>query len=175
MARGEHSFIIMETRKKPETYPHTAYSGSKMNHALIAYMDGDPLSDYRAYVKSEHWAVRKELYFQMHNRECAICGSPYVELNHLFYDQFGQEQDMDLIPLCRADHQAFHFAIPMQKDMRESGRRFIEQEKRKRLLLKDKHIKILVTLQGEGLSAGKVVEKVARPIWKMLALLGVKV
>src|SRR5467141_2546368 len=90
----------------------------------------DPLGNYYAYIKSDHWKVRKELFFEHHARECAVCGSPYVDLHHVFYDDYGKEQDMDLVPLCRRDHEALHVAVKTKKDMRTESRAFIQSERR---------------------------------------------
>ena len=94
-------------------------------------MNRAELSDYRAYIKGDYWRARKQLYYEKHARECAVCFSKYVDLHHLFYDQLGQETDSDLIPLCRMHHDSFHRQFGTSKNMRAYIAGFIAAERRK--------------------------------------------
>ncbi len=69
--------------------------------------------EYRHYLRSNAWAIRKNAYYRLFNRQCAACGSwKRIQLHHVSYDQLGHEPDQDLVPLCyrchRNAHQAYH-------------------------------------------------------------------
>lgn len=83
---------------------------------------------YREYIKSRHWEARKDAYFETNARECSLCGSgARVELNHIYYGNFGFERDEDLIALCRRHHEELHAEIGVSKDMRYATAIFIER------------------------------------------------
>jgi hypothetical protein len=84
---------------------------------------------YREYITSWLWTKRKEAYYAKHAKECAICKSPHVDLNHIYYGNYGFERDEDLIPLCRPHHEALHRKIGVQKDMRYATADFIEWQR----------------------------------------------
>jgi hypothetical protein len=84
---------------------------------------------YRAYIASRHWTTRKEAYYATRPRECAICESPRVDLNHKYYGNYGFEKDEDLVPLCRVHHEALHREIGVHKDMRYATEDYIEWQR----------------------------------------------
>jgi hypothetical protein len=129
----------------------------------------DPLGNYYDYIKSDHWKVRKELFFETHARECAVCGSPYVDLHHVFYDDYGKEQDMDLVPLCRRDHEALHMmVVKTKKDMRADSWRFIRIERQR--LLDMSSYPSMQELNEPTVSVSDVLDLLARPIWRLYEL-----
>jgi hypothetical protein len=67
--------------------------------------------EYRAYLRSNAWAMRKNQYYKRFNRQCAACGSwKRIQLHHVSYDNLGHEPDQDLVPLCYRDHRNAHQA-----------------------------------------------------------------
>jgi hypothetical protein len=49
-------------------------------------------SEYKRYLKSNAWAVRKSAYYRRHNRQCVACGSwKRTQLHHVTYDSLGHE------------------------------------------------------------------------------------
>jgi len=96
-----------------------------------AQFKGDIERIYREYISSRHWAERKVRYYKTHKKECALCHSTsHVELNHIYYGNFGFEKDEDLIPLCRGHHEMLHRHIGVSKDMRYATADFIEWQRR---------------------------------------------
>jgi hypothetical protein len=139
---------------------------------LAQPVSADEFSNHAAYIKSGYWEARKELYFERNPSACAVCDSPYVELHHMFYGDFGQEPDSDLIPLCRRDHEAFHASIGgSTRDMREATRRFVVLE-RDRL----KRIAIDRSYAGDPAGVDKrietLLESIAAPVWRLFDKLG---
>ena len=73
---------------------------------------------YVAYIESADWYTRRALWYADHLRltgaepACAVCRQPWRirdgDLHHASYDRLGHERHTDLIPLCRAHHQALH-------------------------------------------------------------------
>ncbi len=64
---------------------------------------------YKRYIKSAQWAAVKQRYRASKLPQvCRVCGARRVDLHHRTYDHLGHEPLRDLVPLCRADHQALH-------------------------------------------------------------------
>jgi hypothetical protein len=123
------------------------------------------LVEHKAYINSGYWEARKELYFERHPRECAVCGSPYVDLHHKFYGDYGQEPDSDLIPLCRRDHEAFHLSIGgSRKDMRAATDTFVERERSRLAML---GLTSKKTRRSIDVEIVRFLAKRIRPILKM--------
>ena len=125
----------------------------------------DRRSGYHAYLKSKHWQVRKNVYFDYNPKICVICETAAnVEVHHLLYDNFGYERDEDLVALCRRDHQGFHFKYGAHGDMRAETMRYIKSERRR----------LGIDRLGEQprpnapSQLANIVDKSARPIWKLI-------
>lgn len=90
--------------------------------------------DYRNYLRSRAWNWRRRRWFRdvrAAGREpaCQVCGlrledTDSLDLHHVSYAGVGKvdgrwaatEADEDLLPLCRADHQAVHRMLDRSKD-----------------------------------------------------------
>jgi hypothetical protein len=77
--------------------------------------DGSIMS-YEDYIRSEHWtAVIDHYQASRLPQTCLACGCVEVDLHHRTYKRLGHEWLMDLVPLCRAHHQAVHVAYPSRR------------------------------------------------------------
>jgi hypothetical protein len=57
-------------------------------------------SEYKRYLKSNAWAIRKSAYYRRHNRQCFACGSlKRIQLHHVTYDSLGHEPIRTCSPL----------------------------------------------------------------------------
>jgi len=64
---------------------------------------------YEAYLASPEWRVKREAVLSRCNRVCQVCEkSPATEVHHVTYDRVGEEQDGDLMGVCRTCHEAIH-------------------------------------------------------------------
>ena len=110
--------IIVEQRIKQRT------------ETYISKFKGSIERTYREYIASRHWTNRKVAYFATHKKECALCHSTiFVELNHIYYGNFGYEKDEDLIPLCSSHHEALHRYSGVSRDMRYATADFVEWQR----------------------------------------------
>ncbi len=68
----------------------------------------------RAHYDTEVWRRRRNLYFETHEKICALDSSHRrsINLHHRNYERLGQELDSDLIALCRDCHARFHDVLP---------------------------------------------------------------
>ena len=70
------------------------------------------ITDYRAYLQSEHWQKCRERWFKKNpSRVCAACTKPYdfnFNLHHTHYRSLGTMRMRDLILLCQPCHEAVH-------------------------------------------------------------------
>src|SRR4051812_29396088 len=68
-----------------------------------------PNEAYRAYLKSPNWNVHKSAALARHGRKCQACGSRInLDVHHVTYQRFGDEDLDDLRVLCRAHHELVH-------------------------------------------------------------------
>lgn len=82
---------------------------------------------YHEYMRSVHWKIRREQYFNVHDKKCWICGSSArLGLHHLHYKNLGREKDDDLIALCWDHHERLHDIAGHNQD---KAMQFIDQEK----------------------------------------------
>ena len=91
--------------------------------------------EYKRYLKSNAWAIRKNAYYKRHDRQCAACGSwKKIQLHHVSYDNLGNEPDQDLVPLCFKDHRNAHRAHQSGrfKDLRMATEEIVAIGRRRR-------------------------------------------
>jgi len=139
---------------------------------------GRPLSTlyYRDYIISSAWEVRKAQYYQRYAKACKICGdTDRVELNHIKYGNYGQEKDKDLVPLCRTHHGALHAKIGVRKDMHYQTEYFLadmiaEWDTEHEISSSSTVPSANVPIERGTPTLVVVLDKLARPIWKLLAL-----
>ena len=64
---------------------------------------------YEAYINSDAWSRRRELYFTKHPKRCVACGeTEKIHLHHKTYARMGRELDKDLSALCEFCHSTLH-------------------------------------------------------------------
>lgn len=141
-------------------------------------MKDEALFHYRDYIKSEHWEARKRKYYEVHEKKCAVCGHPDVDLHHIKYGHYGSEPDSALVPLCRVHHEELHDEIGVRKDTRYQSRYFIEEAKQKwqsRFSARDVALMPVSTpmsKKSDRPRAANLIDMLARPIWKLFDKLG---
>jgi hypothetical protein len=85
---------------------------------------------YNNFINSPIWQGIKNKYWQTHARKCAACNSSkFIHLHHMVYGQFGEEQEDDLIPLCKTHHDQYHSENGTERNMKSKTMEFIERIK----------------------------------------------
>lgn len=66
--------------------------------------------EYKDYLLSDDWKIRRECRLQMDGFECALCGSSEkLNVHHKHYHNiFHEDVRRDLITLCQRCHSAYH-------------------------------------------------------------------
>lgn len=74
------------------------------------FLTSDPQlkKEYKSYLASDHWALRRKAVINRANGLCEICNSPAEEVHHKTYTRIGNEQPDDLMAVCRACHELIH-------------------------------------------------------------------
>lgn len=73
-------------------------------------------SQYREYLKGEHWKNVKKSFYKVNARKCVECSSTVnLNLHHLTYDRLGKERLSDLVCLCEDCHHKLHENLKTQK------------------------------------------------------------
>ncbi len=83
-------------------------------------------TQYPVYIKSHWWRKRKNAYYKIHGRKCSVCNKArYVDLHHKVYGNYGNENDNDLVPLCRKHHEGFHTRYGVKGNMRNETDEYV--------------------------------------------------
>ena len=73
--------------------------------------------NYQAYINSDEWKEKAEAIKQKRGGCCELCGMPgsimSIHLHHKTYERIGNEQDDDLVCLCRLCHAKQHNKKPI--------------------------------------------------------------
>ncbi len=65
--------------------------------------------NYKAYIQSAEWAVKRQQALKHYGRRCRACGATQsLEVHHKTYARLGRELIEDLTILCRTCHEAVH-------------------------------------------------------------------
>lgn len=66
-------------------------------------------AEYQEYLKSKHWQDIRHKVFKEYGYRCDLCGSPKnLRVHHITYENLGEEQISDLVPLCEDCHKNLH-------------------------------------------------------------------
>ncbi len=66
----------------------------------------DRALEYRAYLKTELWQVRRRYFLAFWGYRCCLCNSKKeVEVHHRTYENLGSEKDTDCVVLCHSCHE----------------------------------------------------------------------
>lgn len=85
-----------------------------MDRCRIGNIYAEPMirfgPEYNQYVKSERWALKREIYFAKKGKWCKACltRTGPIALHHMSYVNFGREPISDLIGLCHKCHREVH-------------------------------------------------------------------
>lgn len=115
-------------QKKKNLIKKSSCKSRKAKHRQRQYIKRIP-KKYKIYIKSGFWRTRKNNFWQVHGKKCAICkSSKKVDLHHMVYKNYGVEKDEDLMPLCREHHEAFHTVNVTKADMKQATLDFCQEE-----------------------------------------------
>ena len=68
-----------------------------------------PTADYRRYMESPEWSLRRTRFFSRSTKVCEACGTNInLQVHHRTYVNFGNEEDQDLRLVCQEHHTSIH-------------------------------------------------------------------
>lgn len=103
--------------------------------------------NYKEYLQTEHWQLKREQALKYFNYECSACGTKFnLNVHHKRYDNLFEEKIEDLAVFCKRCHNNFHerdnqgnsladreAKARMVKDVRTLNVRLQEEVKQKEL------------------------------------------
>lgn len=116
---------------KQVTVTNSNFKHSKNKHSKKSRNDNfhpKVLKDYKLYIKSKYWKNRRDRHFKKFGYGCVICGDKKSNVHHMYYGNFSNEREEDLVTLCRLHHEMFHEQYPTKKDMRLETNQFIIEQ-----------------------------------------------
>lgn len=71
------------------------------------------VNQYKGYLRSEEWRVRKKIFLRKAGYKCHVCGAKDTPLHvhHITYAHFGDEWDSDCVVLCKDCHEEVHEVV----------------------------------------------------------------
>jgi len=67
------------------------------------------LTEYSTYLQSEAWKKKRNEIMQRDNKQCRFCGQrEALQVHHLTYKNLGNENEQELITLCKSCHKMLH-------------------------------------------------------------------
>lgn len=68
--------------------------------------------NYREYLKSPEWDIRRQATFERDGYRCVVCNNAStLQCHHRTYDHIGNEPIEDLTTLCEKCHLAYHSPV----------------------------------------------------------------
>lgn len=82
--------------------------------------------NYKQYIKSDEWKVKRESAIKNANGKCQLCGkdTSFFDVHHNSYKNLGNEPLSDIVALCSGCHKDYHFT-------KKLSRRSFKQEKKR--------------------------------------------
>jgi hypothetical protein len=72
---------------------------------------------YQEYLQSDHWKTTSRKMMRKSNFRCQLCSSKgQLNTHHNTYERRGEEEENDLVVLCKRCHEKFHNIIPEEGD-----------------------------------------------------------
>lgn len=100
-------------------YLFKGFDGVKSEQNLLESLG---YKDYGEYIKSPWWTEFKRGWLTRHERKCSVTGRRYglMDFHHITYERLGNENDEDVILVCREVHDMIHrlikvYGIPLAK------------------------------------------------------------
>lgn len=90
--------------------------------------------DYKAYLKSDWWLIKRQEILHFWNSECALCCKPAEEVHHRHYRSLQREKITDCIALCKECHKTHHLPLALKQSPlkmeydRRLGQYYLDQE-----------------------------------------------
>lgn len=96
--------------------------------------------DYYEYIGSDEWKRKREEILKRDNYQCMACGGKCnLQVHHLTYKNIGNENEWELITLCKSCHQQYH----------EVKDRYIESVKQARKEYREKGQQLIIGIAKE--------------------------
>lgn len=85
---------------------------------------------YKVYIKSKWWTKRKNKFYRKYGKICQACQSTkYIDLHHMLYANYGNEEDIHLVALCRGCHEEYHSIHGVKRNMIKETHQFIIEKR----------------------------------------------
>lgn len=110
ITRGQYAAYVRECKRKklaPLLYAEWLENGKGGEEPS----KDEKWVDYDSYMQSDEWSKKREERLRLDSYRCRVCGSTSdLDVHHLTYQRFGNEDINDLVTLCRNCHQEQHEA-----------------------------------------------------------------
>jgi hypothetical protein len=119
-SKGVKAQIVYEKQNK--TYAETVeetrareFLPVLFGHRLVMSTRNVSQEVYNAYIQSDQWKKKRNLIWKRDKHACRLCGlKPILTelcVHHCTYERLMNEEENDLITLCRNCHKLFHFGV----------------------------------------------------------------
>lgn len=102
--------MYFRTRREKEQYIYYEYSTLCPDCMKEKYENNEVKKvPYKVYLKTEHWKQTREAAIERAGGRCAVCGNKtMLNVHHRNYYSLGEEENDDLVVLCKKCHEKIH-------------------------------------------------------------------
>jgi hypothetical protein len=110
--------------------------------------------EYHEYLKTDTWFEKKQRVLKRDSYRCRLCNSPNrLNVHHRCYPEvFGEEQDDDLLTLCKNCHEKFHEVQHLSKTPEKKKRNKMSKTQRRKLKNKKKLMALILQQRKDSIT-----------------------
>jgi hypothetical protein len=99
----------MELKESPLIFGCVAFYGDDLPSVFLKVHLNDKELYYKHYINSEKWRLFRNKIFKERGFQCELCDNKKnLQLHHITYENFGRENDLDVMILCQDCHNLAH-------------------------------------------------------------------
>ncbi len=111
--------------------------------------------DYKKYLKSEKWFLKREALFVDRGKKCERCGSKEnIQVHHIHYRNIYFENLEDLMVVCKSCHRKIHGIV--DKEKKPIHKRNKKKKKKKPTLRERRKVNILKEIENNRRYLSKI-------------------
>lgn len=119
--------------------------------------------DYEIYLQGSKWGEKRVRILTRDGYKCVVCGSDeLLQVHHLTYIHVYEENDDELVTVCRKCHRAFHELDNRRKDIERKYHEDVtrELEEQRTAMIKERNEQIEQDIQMREATAKKIIEEI---------------
>lgn len=115
-SREAYEQYLAAQKPKPKKRSKASRKAKRLRRSK-SHLPPSHFVDYRRYIKSKAWRIKREAALKHYGACCAFCHrTDRLEVHHRHYNSLGREKMKDLLVLCESCHKEEHGFNPTVPD-----------------------------------------------------------